>query len=128
MWVQRFTDGEPALMPREAFSSVLAPYIDRQEPEFRCVHVTVPDGGDATFYGVLPEAQLSSVMISQFSPGQVLDLLVEFACRADAVVIPPDCPTMLTGEHQRGALPDELRGTALVVANGTEVEAILAAG
>ena len=97
MWVQRFADGEPALMPGEAFRSVLGPYIDRQEPEF--VHVTVPDGGDATFYGDLSEAQPGSVMISHFSPGQVLDLLVDFARRANAVVIPPDCPMMLTAEH-----------------------------
>ncbi|MEH0826510.1 MULTISPECIES: hypothetical protein [unclassified Micromonospora] len=128
MWVQRFVDGEPVAMPGEAFAAVFGPYLDRLQPEFRSARVTVPDGGDATVYGYTGDDQLGSLMISRFSPGQVLDLLVEYARRADAVVIPPDCPTMMTSENQRGSLPDELRDRAVVVANGADVEAVLAAG
>ncbi|WP_346535480.1 hypothetical protein [Micromonospora sp. DPT] len=128
MWVQRFVDGEPGPMPVEAFRAVFGPHIDRLHPQFACAQVTVPDGGDATFYGYTPEEKLDSLMISHFSPGQVLDLLLEYARRADAVVIPPDCPTMMTAERQRIALPSELRQTAVVVGNGADVEKVLAAG
>ncbi|MEH0935798.1 hypothetical protein [Micromonospora psammae] len=128
MWVQRFVGGGPAPLLGAAFEAVFGPYVDRLEPEFGCAHVTVPDGGDATFYGALSDVEFDSLMISHFSPGQVLDLLVEFARRADAVVIPPDCPTMLTVEDQRDDLPQELRAEAVVVADGAGVDAVLAAG
>ncbi|WP_200216457.1 hypothetical protein [Micromonospora coerulea] len=124
--MQRFVDDDVAAMPADLFGTVFGPYVDRREPEFGSAHITVPDGGDATFYGVT-DVQIDSLMITRFSPGQVLDLLVEFANRAGGVIIPPDCPTMLTVEEQRGVVPEELRSGAVVVASGADVEAVLAA-
>ncbi|WP_446220453.1 hypothetical protein [Micromonospora sp. IBHARD004] len=78
MWVQCFVGDDVEAMPGDLFGAVFGPYVDRREPEFGSAHVTVPDGGDATFYGVT-DAGIDSLMISHFSPGEVLDLLVEFA-------------------------------------------------
>jgi hypothetical protein len=64
-------------------------------------------------------------MISRFSPGGVLDLLVEFIVAADAVVLVPGCPTLLGREGQRRHLPEILREGALVVRGGADVDRIL---
>ena len=57
-------------------------------------------------------------MISRFSPGLVLDLLVEFAHHAQAVILPPGCPTLMTDEAQRQHLPEELHAEAVLVSEG----------
>ncbi|MFI5927474.1 hypothetical protein ACIA3K_15990 [Micromonospora sp. NPDC051543] len=64
-------------------------------------------------------------MISQFSSGAVLDMLVTFIGLADAVVLPPGCPTLLAHEGQRCHLPEELRAAALVIRSGADVERVL---
>lgn len=125
--VQRFGQGDGAAMPTDAFEAVFGPYVDRAETQLGFWHVRLPDGGEADLYADLDGPALDGLMISHFSPGMVLDLLVEFATRAEAVVLVPGCPTLLIDEAQRVQLPDELRTEAVLVSSGADVEAALGA-
>ncbi|RKN13559.1 hypothetical protein D7147_30980 [Micromonospora musae] len=125
MFILRFERGEPASMPGSAFRAAFQPYIDRTEPEFDYWHVTAPDGGDASLYAALTDDVLHGFLINRFSNGMVLDMLVTFMGLADAVVVPPDCPAMLTNEGQREHLPEDLRTNAVVVQRGADIEAVL---
>jgi hypothetical protein len=121
MFVQRFRDGDAAPMSSAAFE-VLRPYIDRAEAERDFWHLRAPDDGEADIFAAVAAGAMEGLMISRFSAGAVLDLLVEFVCQADAVLLPPGCPALLTAEAQRRHLPDELRPGAVVVRNGGDVE------
>jgi len=125
MFVQRFERGEAASMAGAAFLAVFEPHVDRREPEHGYWHVSADDGGTADIYATLTGETLDGLMISRFSVGQVLDMLVTFIGMADAVVIPPDCPTMLAHEGQREHLPGELRDEIVVVRAGADVESVL---
>lgn len=108
-----------------AFRAVWGPYVERTEPRFDVCHVHVDDGGGAEIYGGAGDETFSGLVISRFSRGRVLDLLVEYAAAADAVVLPPGCPTLLVCEDQRRHLPEELRADAVIVRAGADVERIL---
>ncbi|UQU67563.1 hypothetical protein COUCH_15375 [Couchioplanes caeruleus] len=124
LFVQRFENGDAAAMDGIAFRAVWGPYVDRTEPEFDLWHVHVDDGGVAEIYGGVADESFPSLMISRFSRGCVLDLLVEFAALADAVVLPQGCPTLLVREDQRRHLPEELGADAVIVRGGADVERI----
>jgi hypothetical protein len=125
MFVQRFEHGDAAPMGADAFRSVFGPSVDRREPQLNYWHVCTDDGGTADVYAALAGGTLDSVMISRFSGGLVLDMLVRFIVLADAVVLPPGCPTLLADEGQRHHLPEELRAEAVVVQVGADVELAL---
>jgi hypothetical protein len=125
MFVQRFVHADAAPMAGEAFRSVFEPCVDGREPQLNYWHIATGDGGTADIYADVANGALDSLMISRFSPGLVLDLLVEFITTADAVVLPPGCPTLLAHEGQRHHLPEELRADALVVRVGADVERAL---
>jgi hypothetical protein len=125
MFVQRFEQGDAATMAGGAFSAVFEPSVDRQDRRYDYWHISAEDGGTADVYAALADDTLDSLMISRFSTGMVLDMLVKFIGLADAVVLPPGCPTLLAHEGQRHHLPEELRADAVVVQSGTDVEHIL---
>jgi hypothetical protein len=106
----------------EAFRSVFEPCVDGREPQRNYWPIVSGDGGTADIYADVADGTLDSLMISRFSPGLVLDLLVKFITIADAVVLPPDCLTLLAHEGQRHHLPEELRADATVVRTGADVE------
>ena len=127
MWVQRFRDGEAGPMQAEAFNAVFGQYIDKVDPECSFFHLIAPDGGDADVYArMLPE--LDSVMISRFSNGQILDLVVEFARTTDAVILPVGCATCVVDSNQIPHLPEELHSPNRQVSSGSDLEAVIAEG
>jgi hypothetical protein len=125
MFVQRFAHGQAAPLAGDAFVAVFESWVDRREPHGNYWHISADDGGTADIYAALAGETLDSLMISRFSPGAVLDLLVTFIGLADAVLLPPGCPALLTGEEQRRQLPEELRDEAVVVRTGQDVERVL---
>lgn len=125
MFVQRFEQGDAAPMAGEAFLAVFEPRVDRREPQHSYWHISADDGGTADVYAALAGGTIDSLMISHFSAGATLDLLVEYVRHADAVVLPPSCPTLLAHEGQRHHLPDEFRADALVVQAGADIERVL---
>jgi hypothetical protein len=127
IFVQRFEHGDAPPMPAAAFRTILGPHVDRTGPEFDFWHIRVADGGEADLYAHIADLTVSGVMVSRFSTGTLLDLVVEFTQAANAVILMPGCPTLLVDEEQRQHLPDELRADALVIATGADVTAALAA-
>lgn len=125
VFVQRFVHGDAAPMAGEAFRSVFEPCVDGREPQHNYWHIVTGDGGTADIYADVANGTLDSLTISRFSPGLVLDLLVEFITIADAVLLPPGCPTLLAHEGQRHHLPEELRDDATVVRAGADLERVL---
>ncbi|MFG1866703.1 hypothetical protein [Micromonospora arborensis] len=125
MVVQRFEQGDAAPMAGDAFLATFEPRVDRREPQHTYWHISADDGGTADIYAALADNALGSLMISHFSAGAVLDLLVRYIVLADAVVLPPGCPTLLAHEGQRHHLPEQLRADAVVVQAGADVERVL---
>ncbi|NJP35914.1 hypothetical protein [Micromonospora thermarum] len=125
MFVQRFQQGDAAPIAGEAIRVAFEPHVDRREPDRSYWHISAKDGGTADLYAVLGGEALDSLMISRFSPGLVLDMLVKFIGLADAVVLPPGCPALLAHEGQRRHLPEELRADAVVVQAGADLERVL---
>ena len=122
VFVQRFEQGAAAPMASGAFLAVFEPSIDRRDPQHGYWHIQADDGGTADVYATPADDTLDSLMISRFSTGMVLDMLVRFIGLADAVVLPPGCPTLLAHEGQRHHLPEELRADAVVAHRGKDVE------
>ncbi|MEV5630269.1 MULTISPECIES: hypothetical protein [Micromonospora] len=125
MFVQRFEQGDAAPMAGEVFLAAFEPRVDRREPQHSYWHISADDGGTADLYAAPAGGTLDSLMISRFSAGAVLDMLVEYIRLADAVVLPSGCPAMLAHEGQRHHLPEELRTDAVVVRAGADVERLL---
>ncbi|MGW2625042.1 hypothetical protein [Micromonospora taraxaci] len=125
MVVQRFEQGEAAPMAGETFRAVFEPHVDRREPQDNYWQISADDGGTADVYAALAGGTLSGFMVSRFSAGAILDTLVTYIGLADAVVLPPGCPTLLAHEGQRQHLPEELRADAVVVTAGADVERVL---
>lgn len=128
LFVQRFEDGDAGLMTVAAFRRVWGPFADRRDPRHDYWHVLAPDDGEADLYARLGADTFDSLMISHFSEGKILDLLVDFITAADAVVLPPGCPTLMAHEGQRRHLPEELRADAVVVQSGPGIRQVLRAG
>lgn len=125
LFVQRFEQGDAAPMAADALLTVFQLRVDHREPQDDYWHISADDGGTADVYADLADDTLSSFMMSRFSAGAVLDMLVTFIGLADAVVLPPGCPTLLAHEGQRCHLPEELRADAVVVRAGADVEQVL---
>lgn len=125
MFVQGFRHGAARTMERGVFDTVFGPHTDHAEPEYGYQHVATADGAEADVYVEAAGDGLAGVMINDFSPGQVLDLVAEFARQADAVIIPVGCPTLLVSSEQIRHLPRELQDDVLVVETGADIDAAI---
>ncbi|MEQ0562324.1 hypothetical protein ABJI51_24840 [Amycolatopsis sp. NEAU-NG30] len=124
LFAQAFAGGDAAPMPSSAFA-VFLPYVDRADSARHHWHVHTPDGGEADIHADVTPGTFSGFMINHFSAGQPLDLLAEFAVRAGAVIMVPGGPWLLTAEAQRGELPDDLPGTAVLIRDGGDLRQAL---
>ncbi|UAK31334.1 hypothetical protein K8O92_26540 [Nocardia asteroides] len=121
IFVQAFRDGNAKPMPAEAFLEVFGPHVETTEPDNRYWQVHAPDGGRADIYASIVDQRLDSVLLNHFSTGDVLDLVVEFARKAGAVIMPVGCPTLLVDAGQGQHLPEPLQDTAHLVATGADI-------
>ncbi|MEU9283315.1 CbrC family protein [Streptomyces sp. NPDC048275] len=113
MYVWRFVDGEPAPMDETAIRDVLGPVTLGGMPAAGLPEswdLEAEDGGAAEVYG-----DVHGLTFSRFSPGHILDLVAELARRTGAVVIPLNCPAILTTEAHRKHLPENFWEEAIVV-------------
>lgn len=124
IFVMRYRDGDSgAPMDVEAFRTVFGPHIRLDDSDGFC-RVVAPDGGEADLYARL-EPPFTSLMVNHFASGQVLDLVVAFARDADAVLLPPGCPTCITHESQLDHLPEDMRDDVRIVHTGADLEAAI---
>lgn len=96
---------------------VLAPHVTKKSGSF--VHVRVGDGEADIYLGD------DGMMANHVSGQDPLDLLVKGARAADWVILPPDCPTCLTGSGQREELPEGLSDDVVVVETGADLRAVI---
>ncbi len=126
VFVQGFRQGDATPLPSAPFHAVFGPYVDRTVPEQEFWHITTPDGGDADIYVDPSGETFNGLLINHFTAGQVLDLLVRFAERANAVIMPVGCPLLVPVPELLEQLPAELLEPApLVVENGEDLEAVI---
>ena len=93
-FVQRFSNGDAAPMAADAFWAVFGPHVERPEPEVDFWRVRAADGGEADIHAGVAGPSLDSLMISRFSMGTVLELLVATArSNASTAPSPPNGPT-----------------------------------
>jgi hypothetical protein len=123
VFVQCFAEGGTVPMPIGAFDAVFGPHVETPEADVGFWRLRLPDGGEADVYANLAGPCLESVMINHFSVG-VLDLVLEFARSAGAVVLAPGCPILVTDRTHVAHLPEELQKDAVLVGSGSEVDAI----
>jgi hypothetical protein len=58
---------------------------------------------------------------------EIMDLIVDLARQADAVIIGPDLPPLLTRAEQREQLPPDMGlGEAVLIASGRELSETIA--
>ncbi|MEV6279585.1 hypothetical protein [Nocardia sp. NPDC051832] len=121
MFVQAFRDGNAEPMPAAAFLEVFGPHVETTEPDKRYWQIHAPDGGRADIYASIIEQGIDSVLLNHFSSGDVLDLVVEFARKAGAVIMPVGCPILLVDGSQGRHLPEHLQDAVHLVATGDDV-------
>ncbi len=127
IFVYRFIDGHSVPIPASIFEESFLAIADRRDPEFDFWHIRAADNGEADIYAKPDRDGLTSVMISRCKGEAILDLIAEFARRADAVIILPGCATALTNATQRRHLPPDLADSALVH-DGSGISTLLASG
>lgn len=124
LFVQGFQDGEARPLAREVFDHVFGEHVAVTGPDLGFCRLRTPDGGEADIH--IGEGPFSGFVMNHFSAGDVLDLVVEFARRADAVIMPIGCPTLLARPEQFAHLPIELQADARVVTIGADVAKAIA--
>lgn len=68
-------------------------------------------------------------MVNHFGGDEVMDLIVELARQADAVIIGPGLPPLLTRPEQREQLrPDMDLGEPVLIASGRELSETITRG
>ncbi len=113
MYVSGVVDGEPAPNDKAAIRDILGPITLGGMPPTglpESWNLEAEDGGVADVRG-----DADGLTFHRFSAGRVLDRVAELACRTGAVVIPLDCPAILTAEAHRKHLPENFRADAIVV-------------
>jgi hypothetical protein len=80
-------------------------------------------------YAGRPGESPKSVMVNHFGGNEIMDLIVELALQADAVIIGPGRPTLLTRTELREQLrPDTGLGEPVHIASGRELREAIAHG
>jgi hypothetical protein len=120
-----FRDGEVRPLRRAVFDAVLRPYIRHSETDPGFHILRTEDGGEGCLYADLDGDDLDGVMFDTATPGQVLDLVAEFARAADAVLVPVGHPTLLLRPGQADHLPEAMRDNTLLVQTGADIDAVL---
>jgi hypothetical protein len=124
----RFQAGAPAQIDSPEFWELLASVWERPPDERGFVRV-VRGEGEADVYTGRPGDSPESVMVSRFGGDEMMDLIVELARQADAVIIGPEMPPLLTRAEQAEHLPPDMDlGKPVCIATGRELSELIAQG
>ena len=124
----RFQAGASAKIDSLEFWELLARAWEERPDEHGFVRLVRGDG-EADVYAGRPGESLESVMVGHFGGNEIMDLIVELARQADAVIIGPDLPPLLTRAEQREQLPPDLGlGEPVLIGSGHELNETIAQG
>jgi hypothetical protein len=122
----RFEAGAPAQIDSPEFWELLTRTSEKPPDKHGFVRLVRGDGG-ADVYAGRPGKSLQSVMVNHFGGDQIMDLIVELAREADAVIIGPDLPPLLTRTEQRDQLPPDMGlGDPVLIVSGQELSQTIA--
>jgi hypothetical protein len=126
LFLMRFDAGAPAQIDSPEFWELLARAWQKPPDDHGFVRLVRGDGEADVYAGRLGEA-LESVMVNHFGGDEIMDLIVELARQADAVIIGPDLPPLLTRTEQRDQLPPDMDlGEPVLIASGHELSQTIA--
>lgn len=126
LYLIRFVHGDAAAMDGELFDEVIGPHVVKREPEHGFVQIRAEAGGEADVYSAADAGPgLMSVVVSHFSPGQVLELVARLANRIGAAIVLQGGVALVSRNGRLDDLPEDLRLGAEVV--GLSGDAIRAA-
>ena len=125
IYVDRYEGQRGVSMPVAAFDEVFGPHVIDAAPEHGYWRVRAPDGSEATLNATV-ELRFFHDLHLRYSGAGVMDLLVEFAKRANGVIYSSYGPTMLVAEEQREQLPAELKADTVVIHDSDDIGRALA--
>ena len=121
LFLTRFEAGEPAEIDRPEFWELLATAWEEPPDQHRFVRLVRGEGTADVYARQVGEPQ-DSVMINHFGGSEIMDLIVELARQADAVIIGPDRPPLLTRAEQCAQLPTDMGiGEPVLIATGRDL-------
>lgn len=115
VFVQAFADGNPAHIRAEAVRSLADPYVIQSSEGYASIQTA--DGG-ADFLGYGGDGGLAVVGATGV---EIWNLVVAIAQVTGAVVIPVGGTPVVVDALRIDDLPEDVRNTVRVVANGTEL-------
>jgi hypothetical protein len=115
VFVQAFARGDPIHIRAEAVRALADPYVIQRSEGFASIQTA--DGG-ADFLGYGGDGGLAVVGASGV---EIWDLVVAIAQVTGAVIIPVGGSPLVVDALRIDDLPDDVRGTARIVASGSEL-------
>lgn len=117
----RFDEGEAVEIDAPEFWQLLASAWEAPPDKHGFVRLVL-GAGEADVYAGQFGVPQDSVMINHFGGDEIMDLIVELARQADAVIIAPDSPPLLTRTDQREQLPPDMDlGEPILITSGHEL-------
>lgn len=86
-------------------NEVLDPYVTARDPEHGFLQLTAGDRGQAAVY----TSTDTSIMISHFSVGEIMDVIADLLKRLGAVLVLPGGTVILQREEDREHLSQDLK-------------------
>lgn len=118
VYAQRFIDGEPADADSEVLRELIAPHVARVESETDFAELRFDDG-TADFYG--GDEPGTGFMVNHVSGQLAWDLVARVAATGGMALMAPGVPPLIFSEAERGHLPEDLDGEAVVVTSGADI-------
>lgn len=127
LYLIRFETGAAVGMDAELFQHLIGPYVVKREPEHSFLQLRVADGGEADVYASTgTELELTSIMVTHFPRGRVLDLIARLADQLGAAVVLEEGVALVSERGRRAHLPLDLQPGAEVIGfTGAAIEAAI---
>ncbi|WP_326660924.1 hypothetical protein [Streptomyces sp. NBC_00385] len=117
IFLLRFVAGEVVALDTERFRQATAPYAVAGCLEEGFSQLRAEDGGEADLYHAVDgEEGMPCVTATHFSRGAMSGVLAGLAAALGAAILPQDGDALIFDEGDRSQLPEDLRGSALVIA------------
>lgn len=124
MFLQPFHHGDAGQADAALLLDLISPFIADREIGTPYAELRFVDGS-ADLYGL--DDLGDGFMVNHISGENAWDVLVEVARRADLVIMPTGCPTLVCRAGLLAHLPEELRDETVVVSSGAHALTVVRA-